>query len=257
MTLHSSFRGRAFLQPARRLARQQAIPDCRRGHAHCPQRDFHRRCCRYAPGSLARSGHAIRPRIVVLLVGNGARETSLRGRPPSAHLALVRALCDVPNVALLRVHEAGTTKFTVNARFGDEPALELAHPFPGLPLVRGLRISARAGLVFNRDNMSAEAIGHVAMRHPGRIVDAIVAVQRRPAFQALLSEEARTKRDVWVAARPAPTTPPRTWEDPWMRPVVLSVQSNRRVGDWPPTSPSTAAACPAPPALASKRRNRG
>ena len=94
------------------------------------------------------------PRIVVLLVGNGARETSLRGRPPSAHLALVRALCDVPNVALLRVHEAGTTKFTVNARFGDEPALELAHPFPGLPLVRGLRISARAGLVFNRDDLS-------------------------------------------------------------------------------------------------------
>ena len=49
------------------------------------------------------------PRIVVLLVGNGAKETTLHGRPPSTHLALVRALEEVPNVAVVRVHEAGTT----------------------------------------------------------------------------------------------------------------------------------------------------
>jgi len=58
------------------------------------------------------------PRLIVLLIGNGASDTNLKGRPPSAHKALERALADVPNAVLLRTGEAGTTMVRLLHRAG-------------------------------------------------------------------------------------------------------------------------------------------
>lgn len=141
-------------------------------------------------------------------------------------------------------------QYTVNRRFAAVPALELAHVFPGLRHVRGLRISASAGIVFNRDDMSgaytgcpdappaaglpstytytltlsprrrsactrfaAEATALVALREPERVTSAIDAVLARPAMKAMMTAEARTQRAAWVASRPTPPAPPRTAEE--------------------------------------------
>lgn len=138
-----------------------------------------------------------RPRLLIVCAGNGADRTNFRGRPPSSHLAVERALHEVANVFILRIHEAGTTKVCAHAsallgsrrsascmadavwpcagcgrpghtgvlsqylpdeRFCEE-RLVLARPCP-LPKSdqRGLRIAASTGIVYDRDYMSGASI---------------------------------------------------------------------------------------------------
>jgi hypothetical protein len=126
-----------------------------------------------------------RPRLVVLCVGNGAQGTNFAGRPPSSHRVVERALFDVPNVAVVRVHEAGTTKVRLSSwrgggplrtltlwgrarygltrwaakylpdeRFAAQPRLTLARPVPSTNNARGLRMAPGTGIIYNRDAMS-------------------------------------------------------------------------------------------------------
>lgn len=66
-----------------------------------------------------------RPRLLVVCAGNGAERTNFRGRPPSSHLAVERALYEVANVTVLRIHEAGTTKVCAHACLLVRLALEV------------------------------------------------------------------------------------------------------------------------------------
>ena len=60
---------------------------------------------------------------------------------------------------------------------------------------------------------TAEAIGHVGLRDPARVSDAISTVLERPAMRALLTDAARAKRAEWIVTKPVPIAPPRTAEE--------------------------------------------
>jgi hypothetical protein len=179
-----------------------------------------------------------RPRLVVLCVGNGARGTNFPGRPPSSHRVVERALTDVPNVALVRTHEAGTTKVRLSSwrgggrlrtlmlwgrawygltrwaaqylpdeRFAAQPRLALARPVPETQHARGLRMAPTSGIIFNRDAMSGTYAPPAASDALCPLMDGW-AVQHTSTAKAILMQACRAPARIIaaldaVAARPA------------------------------------------------------